>query len=133
MGYDFRNARKGSKIIRLGLVFLLVWTLVPAVQISAKSATVGSWDRGTIQKIAAGYKHSLDEIYGEIRNYTDKDWSYVEITIALYDENDEYVGNANAVIAETISPNGVASFKTDGGGLYNLKATKYELMRVSPM
>ncbi|MCR8629948.1 leucine-rich repeat domain-containing protein [Paenibacillus radicis (ex Xue et al. 2023)] len=79
------------------------------------------------------FNNYVDEIYGEIKNYTKKDWNYVEITLNLYDENNKQVGKAYSKVAGKISPNQVIKFKSEGGGLSYLKAKKYELASVSPM
>ncbi|NOU91647.1 leucine-rich repeat protein [Paenibacillus sp. LMG 31456] len=105
-------------------------------EISSKSAP-NKWEAVfnpvMVSLNAKYFNNNVDEIYGEIKNYTKKDWNYVEITLNLYDENNKQVGKAYSKIAGKISPNKVVKFTSEGGGLSYLKAKKYELASVSPM
>jgi hypothetical protein len=87
-----------------------------------------------MQSLNASYFNgNVDFIKGEIKNYTNKTWQYVELTFALYNEKGELIDKAYARIAKSIKPGDIVRFKTGNGGLYHLKAKRYKIISISPM
>lgn len=100
---------------------------------SGKTETVKKVEKFTLQD---GHKGSSDKygisytIEGTIKNNTDKQYSYVQVTLNLYDSDGAQIGSALANI-NNLEANGLWKFKALGSLGDGKKVASYKLMEIT--
>lgn len=86
--------------------------------------TLQDGHKGTADKYGMSYT-----IEGTIKNNTDKQYSYVQVTFNLYDSDGAQIGTALANI-NNLEANGLWKFKASGSFGNGKTVTSYKLMEI---
>ncbi len=123
-----KKQKKGVVRIVLGVILLMgvIGGLMSGGDTTPTSAEQEKFtlisDSKVIDAIGTTY------IEGEIKNNTDKSYSYVQVTFNLYDEDGAQLGTAMANI-NNLEPNGTWKYKAIG--LVTQKVSTYKLVEIT--
>lgn len=130
----------GKKLKHTGLIVtacIIVFIIIVAVGggsgVENTSQTSGTTtEKFTLQEGSNGYYDGYTSYYieGTIKNNTNKQYSYVQVTFNLYDASGNQVGTAMDNV-NNLEPNGTWKFKAIDLSGYGEKVVSYKLMEVT--
>ena len=125
-----RKLKGGGFFVVFGLA-IIIFTIIGVASTLGDNTTTSSQpqekftllsDKRTTDSIGTTY------IEGEIKNNTDKTYSYVQVTFNLYDKNESQLGTAIANI-NNLEPNAIWKYKAIG--LVTEKVASYKLVEIT--
>lgn len=140
-GKDQRNFFKKHKVITFLLVVVVLGGII-GVSGNGKSKTNPTQTSTTVEQtqekftLQDGHQGTTDKygmsytIEGTIKNNTDKQYSYVQVTFNLYDSDGAQIGTALANI-NNLEANGVWKFKASGSFGNGKTVASYKLMEIT--
>lgn len=143
-GKDQKNFFMKHKVITFLLVVVIIGAVAGAGSSTNKNAETGktaetsstSTEKKEKFTLQEGHKGNTDEygmsytIEGSIKNNTDKQYSYVQVTFNLYDTDGAQIGTAMANI-NNLEANGLWKFKAIGSLGNGKSVASYKLMEIT--
>lgn len=141
-GKDQRNFFVKHKVITFILILFVIAAIIGMSgenKTSDDSTKTTSSTASTKQEkftLQDGHKGTADKygmsytIEGTIKNNTDKQYSYVQVTFNLYDSDGAQIGTALANI-NNLEPNGLWKFKASGSFGDGKTVASYKLMEIT--
>ena len=138
-GKDQRNFFMKHKFITFILVIIILIGVGGAIgenNTNSTQQTSGTNVANEEFTLEEGHSGSSDEygmsytITGSIKNNTDKQYSYVQVTFNLYDADGAQIGSALANI-NNLEPNGLWKFKAIGSLGDGKSVASYKLMEIT--